>query len=66
MSLTLVMAFACTDLEVEQTDSTLAPGFTGIATPEEASSQVSAMYNNIRGFVGDQANLFAMSEVTTE
>jgi len=66
MSLTLVMAFACTDLEVEQTDSTLAPGFTGIATPEEASSQVSAMYNNIRGFVGDQANLFAMSEVTTD
>ncbi|BAO76111.1 RagB/SusD family nutrient uptake outer membrane protein [Winogradskyella sp. PG-2] len=57
---------SCTDLEVEQTDSALDTEFTGIETNDESESQVSAMYNSIRGYVGDQANLFALSEVTTD
>ena len=66
LSITTVFIFSCTDLEVEQTDSILAEEFTGIPTEEESASQVSAMYNDLRGYIGDQANLFALSEVTTD
>ncbi len=66
MAMFVVFAFGCTDLEVEQTDSILATGFEGIETAELADSQVSSMYNSIRGYIGDQANLFALSEVTTD
>ena len=62
----VVLFFSCTDLEIEATDSLLAPNFEGIATAEEAASQVSAMYNSINGYIGDQANLYALSEVTTD
>ncbi len=62
----LALFFSCTDLEIEATDSLLAPNFEGIATAEEAASQVSAMYNSINGYIGDQANLYALSEVTTD
>ncbi len=61
----LALFFSCTDLEIEATDSLLAPNFEGIATAEEAASQVTAMYNSINGYIGDQANLYALSEVTT-
>lgn len=61
-----ILLASCTNLEVEQTDSLLAEGFTGIQTADEAASQVSAMYNNVNGYLGDQANLFALSEVTTD
>lgn len=63
---TLVLLFSCTNLEIEATDSLLAPNFEGIATAEEAASSVTAMYNSINGYIGDQANLYALSEVTTE
>jgi len=62
----LALFFSCTDLEIEPTDSLLATNFEGIATAEEAASQVTAMYNSINGFIGDQANLYALSEVTTD
>lgn len=62
----VILLASCTDLEVEQTDSLLAEGFSGIPTTEEAASQVTAMYNNVNGYVGDQANLYALSEVTTD
>ena len=62
----LALFFSCTDLEIEATDSLLAPNFEGIASAEEAASQVSAMYNSINGYIGDQANLYALSEVTTD
>jgi len=69
MTLTLlvgVMLTSCTDLEVEPTDSRLADGFTGIQTAELAASQITAMYNNVNGYVGTQANLYALTEVTTD
>jgi hypothetical protein len=62
----LALFFSCTDLEIEPTDSLLATNFEGIATAEEAASQVTSMYNSINGFIGDQANLYALSEVTTD
>ncbi|NJB71823.1 hypothetical protein GGR42_002285 [Saonia flava] len=61
-----VLLFSCTDLEVEETDSLLAPNFQGIASAEEATSSVNSMYNQLNGYIGDQANLFALSEVTTD
>jgi len=61
-----VMLTSCTDLEVEPTDSLLAEGFTGIETAEAASSQVTAMYNDLYGYFGTQANLYALNEVTTD
>ena len=60
------MLTSCTDLEVEPTDSLLAEGFTGIETAEAASSQVTAMYNDLYGYFGTQANLYALNEVTTD
>lgn len=63
--LTLGVLFSCTDLEVEETDSILAPGFEGL-TAEVASSSVTNMYNSLNGYIGDQGNLFALSEVTSD
>lgn len=65
-SVSALLLAACTNLEVEQTDSILSPSFEGIATAEEANSSVDAMYNQLNGYIGDQANLFALSEVTTD
>lgn len=62
----LSVLFSCTDLEVEETDSLLVTNFEGIATAEAAASTVTDMYNQINGYIGNQANLFALSEVTTD
>lgn len=61
-----ILVTSCTDLEVEPTDSRLAEGFTGIQTAELAASQITAMYNNVNGYFGTQANLYALNEVTTD
>ena len=65
-ALALSVLSSCSDLEVEETDSLLVTNFEGIQTAEEAASSVTAMYNQINGYIGDQANLFALSEVTTD
>jgi len=55
---------SCTDLEVEETDSLItAAGFEGVEDPD---SFIQGIYNSLNGQVGDQANLFALSEVTTD
>jgi hypothetical protein len=54
---------SCTDLEIEETDSLISEGFQGNANP---SSAVDELYNRLNGQYGDQANLFALSEVTTD
>jgi hypothetical protein len=59
----LVSLGSCTDLELEETDSINAEAFEGVADP---GAFIEGMYNNLNNFVGDQANLFALSEVTTE
>ncbi|RMB58562.1 RagB/SusD family nutrient uptake outer membrane protein [Dokdonia sinensis] len=60
--------YSCTDLEVETPDSVVVnqgdeAGFQGISDP---SSFVENSFNSLRGLIGDQANLFALSEVTTD
>lgn len=63
----LVFAFACTDLELESTGtSELAPTFVGYASNELSDSALDQMYNEIRGYIGNQADLYALSEVTTD
>ena len=68
LSVVALMIFitACTDLEISSTGtSTLEPAFSGL-DQGETSSQIDGMYNNIRGYIGDQANTFALTEVTTD
>ena len=65
LSMMVLLAFACTDLEPELTDSVGGIDFDGLST-EQATATVDDMYNQIRGYIGDQANLYALSEVTTD
>ncbi|MCM4156560.1 RagB/SusD family nutrient uptake outer membrane protein [Gramella sp. AN32] len=58
---------SCTDLEIEGTDSIIIDateaGFQGVSDP---TSFVGNAYNSLNGYIGDQANLYALSEVTTD
>ena len=57
---------ACTDLELEETDSIFGEEsgeFTGVSDVESALSNV---YNSIRGQLDTQENLYALNEVTTD
>lgn len=55
------------DLEIEGTDSLITEGpsdvFNGV---EDPASSITNIYNNITGQAGDQANLYALTEVTTD
>lgn len=61
------LVLSCTDLEIEDTDSVFPDAdeqnFTGVVEPE---SFIDGMYNSINGIIGDQANTFALNEVTTD
>ena len=58
---------SCTDLEIEATDSIFEDpndaNFSGVTDPP---SFIDNIYNGLNGQIGDQANLFALSEVTTD
>ena len=54
---------ACTDLEIEETDSFISEGFQGLQDPQSALDQ---LYAQVNGNLGDQANTFALNEVTTD
>ncbi len=62
-----VLAISCTNLEIEQTDSLFEDpndaSFQGVADP---ASFVDDIYNALRGQIGNQADFFALSEVTTD
>tara|TARA_R110002051_G_scaffold295922_1_gene361870 strand:- start:18122 stop:19762 length:1641 start_codon:yes stop_codon:yes gene_type:complete len=63
-SFLLALGFvSCTDLEIEETDSFISDGFQGLENP---SSSLDALYSNIRGQLSDQANTYALVEVTTD
>lgn len=59
----LAMLGSCTDLELEETDSVNTVLFEGVVDPD---SFIQGLYNNVANFTGDQANTFAMAEVSTE
>ena len=54
---------SCTDLEIEQTDSFITDGFQGLENP---TSALEALYGDVRGQLADQANTYALAEVTTD
>ncbi|WP_350289921.1 RagB/SusD family nutrient uptake outer membrane protein [uncultured Croceitalea sp.] len=54
---------SCTDLEIEETDSFISSGFQGLQDP---ASSLNALYGSIYGQLGDQANTYALREVTTD
>ncbi|WP_281541410.1 RagB/SusD family nutrient uptake outer membrane protein [Maribacter aestuarii] len=62
-ALSVIGLSSCTDLEIEETDSIISEGFQGLADP---ASTVDELYNRLNGQYGDQANLFALTEVTTD
>lgn len=65
MAFLSMMTFSCTDLEIEDTDSIIAEGevvFDGV-DPESALTN---LYNDTYGMLGDQANFFALNEVSTD
>jgi hypothetical protein len=61
-SLSVFMIVSCTDLEISETDSRISDGFTGV---EDVAAALDNAYNGINR-IGDQANLFALGEVTTD
>ncbi len=66
LSLTVMLALgSCSDLEIEGTDSIIKGAliFEGVANPAEA---LAAVYGGTFGMLGDQANFFALNEVTTD
>jgi len=67
LSLILVAAVSCTNLNIKQTDSVFSAGgsggFTGVANPD---ASLDDLYNGLYGQIGNQANLFALNEVTTD
>lgn len=54
------------DLEIEETDSLITAETTGFGGVEDPPAQVDDLYNSINGQLGDQANFFALNEVTTD
>lgn len=58
---------SCTDLEIEPTDSLFPDantvGFQGVSDP---ASFIDGLYGSLNGYLGDQANTYALSEVTTD
>lgn len=60
-------AISCSDLEIEATDSIIRDaseaGFQGVSDPE---SFIDNAYNSLNGYITTQANLYALSEVTTD
>lgn len=65
MGLFLVGAMGCTDLEIEETDSrfgNLSGEFTGV----DPESNLTNLFNSLRGQIETQENLYALNEVTSD
>ena len=62
-----VFLAACTDLEIKETDSVFRPsddsGFSGV---ENVDASITNIYNAVQGQLADQANFFALQEVSTD
>ncbi|NND62554.1 MAG: RagB/SusD family nutrient uptake outer membrane protein [Flavobacteriaceae bacterium] len=61
-----LLTISCTNLELEATDSIVAEGevvFEGVADVE---ASITNLYNDVYGQMGDQANFFALNEVSTD
>lgn len=67
IAISAALAVSCSNLEIEETDSVIPEetggGFTGVSDP---ASQVDGLYNDLNGHFGDQANYYALSQVSTD
>ncbi len=66
LTISLLAVFAlgsCSNLEIQETDSFITEGFQGLEDPASALDQ---LYNNVYGQWADQANRYALYEVTTD
>ncbi|MHA7056378.1 RagB/SusD family nutrient uptake outer membrane protein [Aquimarina sp. M1] len=64
--MSIILLISCTDLEIEPTDSVienLTGEFTGVGDVDAAIGNV---YNAVYGQIGDQQNLYALNEVTSD
>lgn len=63
-ALPLALAFSCTDLEIEPTDSLISDGFAGVANVQGEVANISNIITG--GNLGNQDGLYALNEVTTD
>jgi len=69
LSFGIAMVFSCTDLEIEPTDSVITQAnangstFNGVADVKSALADIK---NQFTGLIGNQSNLYALNEVTTD
>ena len=62
--ISMTALYSCSDLELEATDSVIQDvSFTGVADSQES---LNGLYGETWGMLGDQANFFALNEVTTD
>ena len=65
MAMMIAVAFSCTDLEIEDTDSVFEDAqqdFNGV----DVSTELGGLYSSTYGMLGDQANFYALNEVSTD
>lgn len=65
MALMAAVTFSCTDLEIDETDSVFEESqasFDGV----DGSTELGGLYGSTYGMLGDQANFFALNEVSTD
>ena len=61
----LVSAYSCTNLEIEQTDSNFT-NLTGEFTGIDPAAGLDGLYNDWRGQIENQGDLYALNEVSTD
>ncbi len=62
----MMFLFSCTDLEIDPSDSVienLSGEFTGVG---DVDASITNVYNAVYGQIGDQQNLYALNEVTSD
>jgi hypothetical protein len=61
----LVSAYSCTNLEIEQTDSSF-ENLTGEFTGVDPTTSLDGLYNDWRGQIENQGDLYALLEVSSD
>ncbi|MAO07555.1 MAG: RagB/SusD family nutrient uptake outer membrane protein [Alteromonas sp.] len=63
-----MLTFSCTDLALEETDSIISGGEEGTVFEglTDVDASLTNLYNDVYGQLGDQANFFALNEVSTD
>lgn len=61
-----ILTVSCTDLAIEESDSIIAEGSTVFEGVADVEASITNLYNDTYGQLGDQANFFALNEVSTD